>query len=91
MKGYGERFKKIRQALNFSQGVMGEKIGLSSQGVSNIEKEKSFLGLSSLEKLLELNVNLNYLVGSKGEIFNSSDTSFKEKVKQVLKEEGIIS
>lgn len=92
MKGYGERFKKIRQALNFSQSEFGQKLGLSSQGVSNIEKEKSFLSLNSLEKLLEFNVNLNYLVGSIGEIFNEPyiDDCFKDKVRQVLKEEGIL-
>ncbi len=96
MKGIGERFKYIRQTLNYSQSAFGEKLGLSGQGVSNIEKEKSFLGLNSLEKLLYMGVNLNYLVGGIGEMFyseeeNDSNKSFEEKVIAVLKKEGIIN
>lgn len=92
MKGVGDRFKKIRQTLNLSQNEFGEKLGLSSQGISNIEKEKSFLSLSGLEKLLDMEINLNYLIGGHGEMFNSPSSfdSFKEKVKEVLRDEGII-
>lgn len=98
MSNAGERFKKIRQELNFSQQEFGQHLGLSSQGISNIEKNKSFLTLEKLQLLKNFNINLNYLIYGDGEIFtnklscilNPTQDELTTRIEEVLKLKGLI-
>lgn len=99
MTDIGDRFKKIRKLLKLSQPELGEKIGLSGQGVSNVERNKSFMTTQILTKLVvELNVNLNYLIAGVGEPILSGQQKFEGDIKSsimqevecILKAKGII-
>lgn len=100
METQGSRIKKIRQALNFSQDKFGEIFGITKQFVSLLEKDKVFLNNDKLVKLLlDFDVNINYLLGGKGEMFNSKSgaaqyedvkASVMEEVRMMLRDEGII-
>ena len=101
----GKRFKNIRISLNLSQEAFGKEIGLSKSGISAVENEKTFVSLEILSTLLiDYNINMNYLVGGIGEMFNPTgsaaktgkkpngptDIEFKQKVIEILREEGLI-
>lgn len=93
MSTTGSRFKKIRTALNLSQEVFGQKIGLSKSGVSAVESNKTFVSLDILTTLfVDYNINLNYLVCGYGSMFNQKniEDDFTIKVKAVLRAEGLI-
>lgn len=97
MSNVGQRFKDIRQTLNFSQEKFGNELGISSQGISNIEKNKSFLTLEKLQSLKKFDINLNFLIYGTGEMFNSNAVQFEQnqkefaqKVRIILKQEGLI-
>ena len=80
MTTQGSRLKKIRQALNISQGEFGEIFGISKQFVSLIENDKTYLNNDKLVKLLlDYNVNLNYLLGGIGEMFNANAKQFEQE------------
>lgn len=81
MTTIGNRFKTIRTSLHILQDEMGAQIGLSKQGVSNIEKDKSFMSPIVLSKLaIDLKVNLNYLIAGVGSMFIQSDDEIIKKV-----------
>ena len=70
-------------------------LGISKQFYSNIETDRTLLNNEKLVLLFkDYNVNLNYLLGGFGDLFNDSKTSFEDdftkKVKLVLKNEGLI-
>lgn len=90
----GQRFKEIRQALKLSQDDFGAELGLSSQGVSNIEKDKSFLALEKLQTLEKFNVNLNFLIYGIGQPFippkyNDVKDEIMKEVEEMLRKRGI--
>jgi transcriptional regulator with XRE-family HTH domain len=94
----GERLKEIREYLRLSQEELGSQIGLTKSGISCVEKNKSFMSKEVLSKLIiDLNVNLNYLVAGIGEMFisdkNTKDEDFDKKVEQkvteLLKKHGL--
>lgn len=97
MQTIGERLKTIREYLRLSQEDFGGKIGLTKSGISGVEKNKSFMSKEILSKLIiDLDVNLNYLVAGKGEMFiseKSKDEDFDKKVEQkvheILKKQGL--
>lgn len=93
----GQRFRKIRMALNLSQEVFGKNIGLSKSGISAVENDKTFVSLEILSTLfINYDINLNYLVTGSGSMFNKqqenfdSSENFADKVRKILKEEGLI-
>lgn len=98
MNNTGQRFKEIRQHLALSQQEFGSKLGLTSQGISNIEKNKSFLTLEKLQALKFFNINLNYLIYGEGEMFittlihstQSNHPDMEKVMLQLLKKNGII-
>ena len=47
----GKRIKQLRQDLNLTQFVLGEKIDINQRQVAQIESGKSFPSLSTLVKL----------------------------------------
>lgn len=94
MTSQGKRLKNIRSALNLTQEQFGKALGISKQFYSNIETDRTLLNNEKLVLLFkDYNVNLNYLVGGIGQIFNSKttiDDEFTAKVKTILKNEGLI-
>ncbi|MDO5436683.1 MAG: helix-turn-helix transcriptional regulator [bacterium] len=95
METQGSRLKKIRQLLDLSQADFGEKIGVSKQYISNLEADRNFLNNEKLVSLLvDLNVNINYLLDGRGEVFipenEDSDEVLTRKVRAILKNEGLI-
>ena len=70
MSTQGIRIKKIRQALSLSQEEFGSFFEITKQYVSLLEKDKTFLNNEKLTILVEkFNVNLNWLIAGKGEMF----------------------
>ena len=96
METQGQRIKKIRQALNLSQESFGKIFDIGKQFVSLLEKDKTQLNNDKLVKLLfDYNVNINYLLGGMGSMFNTPQFEqvkgeLLAEVRQMLKEEGII-
>ncbi len=74
MQTFGEKLKEIRIYLRLSQQDFGIKIGLSKQGVSKVENNQSFMSKEVLNRLIvDLNVNLNWLIADIGEMFITKD------------------
>ncbi len=96
MSTQGQRLKKIRLELNLSQDELGKKLGVSKQYVSNIEADRNVLNNEKLVCLLsDFNININYILAGLEEPFISAKTSitddFRQNVKIILKEEGLIA
>lgn len=98
METFGNRFKKIRQLKDLKQEEIARVLGLTKQSISNIENDKTFVSKDVLCKLvIDLNVNLNYLIAGKGlmflsdsEISTTSKTEIAQEVEKILKDKGII-
>lgn len=96
----GKRLKQIRQALGLSQDGLGAVLGISKQFYSNIETDRTKLNNEKLVLLCtEYDVNINYLLCGKGEMFIGQDKTdhtkidevqFRKLFKQCMKEEGFI-
>lgn len=85
METTGQRFKKIRTALNLAQDDFGNKIGLSKSAISAVENDKSFISIEIQRTLfMDYNINLNWLVCGAGEMFNAPQY---EDVKDVILKE----
>lgn len=95
METQGQRIKKIRQSLNLSQEEFGKIFDIGKQFVSLLEKDKTQLNNDKLVKLLfDYNVNINYLLGGFGNMFNPPKfEDVKEEilteVNRMLKERGL--
>ena len=95
METQGQRIKKIRQALDLSQEKFGEIFEIGKQFVSLLEKDKTQLNNDKLVKLLlDYNVNINYLLGGFGSMFNPPKfedvkTEILSEVNKMLKERGL--
>lgn len=85
MTTQGQRIKKIRQALGLSQEQFGVIFDIKKQFVSSLEKDKTFLNNDKLVKLLvDFNVNINYLLAGKGNMFNAPQ--YEDVKGEILKE-----
>lgn len=85
MSTIGNRFKKIRQELKLSQELFGAKLGMSKSGISAVENDKVFVSVDALRTLFfDLNVNLNWFISGKGEIFNTPE--FEDVKTDILRE-----
>ena len=89
MSSAGERLKKIRQELNLTQAEFGNNLGLTSQGISNIEKNKSFFTLDKMQQLQNFNINLNYLVYGCGGIFIRTEPASEKGNQNTISEEAV--
>lgn len=78
------RFKEIRNALNKSQKDIGDKLGLSNSGISNIENGVRSVTDKHIKLLVAaFNVNENWLRTGHGEMFvESSDTVIDQLVSE---------
>jgi len=87
----GERIRKRRQAMKLTQQELGKALGLTSQHISAIEKDKRAPSLASLAKMAEeLGVSIDYLLtGREGLITDTipaikADKKLKLEVKKSL-------
>ena len=70
------RFKQIREKLNLSQEEMGEAIGITRSGISNIESGKRSVSERHIKLLHSAyNINEHWLRTGEGEMFNPTNTS----------------
>lgn len=69
-----ERFKELRSFLNLSQEQMGEAIGLSKSGISNIESGARNVTEKHIKLLsITFNVNEDWLRLGNGQMFAEND------------------
>lgn len=69
-----ERIKKIRETLNLTQQQLAEKFGVKPAFISNVENNRKSLSKKHLRTLLvDYNVNINYILSGKGEMFITKD------------------
>lgn len=92
----GEKIKQLRQSLNLSQDEFGAIFNIQKQMVSSLEKNKLKLNNEKLELLCsEYNVNINWLLCGKGEMFNAPENTAPDKsevekiVEEYLKKKGL--
>jgi transcriptional regulator with XRE-family HTH domain len=66
----GERFKKIREDLGFTQAQLAEVLGITQPQLSRFEKGVNSISLEILAKVLEIDpkYNINWLVTGQGEM-----------------------
>lgn len=85
----GERIRLIRDALKLSQKALGKILSLHPSFISAAENNNKFLSREKLIYLLvNYNVNINYILAGKGEMFltdNSEQPS--DKLRKIIKEE----
>ena len=94
-----ENLQKLRKTLILGQKDFAVKLGINPLTYANYERGERKPPYEMLIKLSDdFDVNLNWLINDKGEMFNTKETQFensKEEMKQivldVLKEKGIIS
>lgn len=87
----GERIRKRRQVMKLTQQELGKELGLTSQHISAIEKDRRTPSLASLAKIAEeLGVSVDYLLtGREGVITGAipaikADKKLKLEVKKAL-------
>ncbi|MFA6989575.1 MAG: helix-turn-helix transcriptional regulator [Candidatus Gastranaerophilaceae bacterium] len=91
----GFRLKKIRQELNITQQDLADKLGITKANVSKVENDNGSFSSEILNKLLvDLNLNINYLLAGIGEPFLtkehlSKDDELYTKFKEFMKQEGL--
>ena len=96
---YVKRIKELRESLGLSVPKLAERINIKARTIVSYEAGR----IPSLEFAAQLykvyNVNLNWFVSGKGEMFNGQDKTdhtgideaqFKKLFKQCMKEEGFI-
>lgn len=63
----GERIREARRQQNMTQGELGERVGLSTAAISEIERGVVRTSLSNLERLARaLGVSLEHLLRDDG-------------------------
>lgn len=98
MTTMGVRLKKIREALHLKQSELGAVFDCSYAFISAVENDKSKLSVENLIKLLvKYDVNINYVLAGKGEMFNQEEfkkedmnTWFRKMLDDELKRKGLI-
>ena len=78
LKAIGERIKKQRKNLNLTQETLAEKMDVSIQMVSNLERGNKAIKIDNLMKLCEiLNVSTDYILLGENKSGKSTDLSEK--------------
>ena len=92
---YSDNLKKLIFELRMSARELADKIGVSAGSIQNYEAHKREPNFEFIEKLhRDLNVNLNWFVSGKGEMFIKEEKSvvkidkdeFRELFKECMKE-----
>jgi transcriptional regulator with XRE-family HTH domain len=93
MSKQSERLKDLRFALKLNQSQLGKKLGIKGQSISSAEKGLSNLSNDNLAKLIvEFNVNINWLLTGRGDMFTDDETQeqkIESQVKKVLDKYGL--
>lgn len=93
---YIENLKKIRQHYKLSVAKMAEKLDMSAGTLTGYERGVRTPTVPFFILLYEkLNVNLNWLVSGKGEMFNAPtyeqvEDELTQKVEAILKKNGLM-
>jgi transcriptional regulator with XRE-family HTH domain len=84
---FGVRVRNIRKSLNLTQKDFSEKLNMSIQTLSDIERSKTYPCYDFFYNLLKKHrVSLNYLLLGEGNMFLPLDKSSSEKKHFGLKE-----
>lgn len=88
MAEYGEKLKQIRQSLLLKQEEFAMALEMKPRAYAAYERNENKPPLFMLEMLCnDYDVNLNWLISSKGEMFNRKQpANLKEEIKQAVKE-----
>ena len=87
----GARFKKLREYFELSQEKFSQKLNITQQTYSLIEKGKRLPNFKIIQILLDdFKVNLNWLVGNRGNMFREPIESL-EQYQKASKELRMIS
>lgn len=82
------RLKLLRKNLGLTQAEFAKKLGISQNFLSSIERGERKISSELCLSLIELNVNLNWLIADKGSMFCSSTVpdldSLSEEVLSLL-------
>jgi len=84
---YSENLKKLRFELKLSARELAEKLGVSTGSIQNYEVGKREPNYNFMLLLCELlNVNLNWFVTGKGEMFNNTNEALKNELRSEFEE-----
>lgn len=95
-KMIAENLQKLRKALTFGRKEFAVKLGINPLTYANYERNERKPPYEMLIKLSDdYNVNLNWLINDKGEMFNkqqpsTSNDELEQKVVEVMKKYGVI-
>ena len=92
-KKVGERIKELRQKANLTQAELADKMGFTSQTVSNWESGSREPDISALAKLSSLfNVSLDYLLlGKEEETIGLDDMDAEKRLSMLIKKDDVIN
>jgi transcriptional regulator with XRE-family HTH domain len=81
MNHIGERIKKKRELLNLQLNDLAKKVGISSSGLSQIEKMKAFPSLFTLKSIADnLHTTVGELIGENETLTNNPMVKADEKL-----------
>ncbi len=94
---FAENLKKIRNELGLSVAKFAEKLEMSANTLTNYEQNRRAPSLNLFVQLdKKVDVNLNWLVSGKGNMFNQSSKEtertceLEDKIVEVMKKYGVI-
>lgn len=88
MPTQGKRLKNIREKLKLNQTEFADKLNIKSQSVWKAEKNINKLSNDNLFNLVsQFNINLNYLISGKGEMFINETIQPSEELRAMFQEE----
>ncbi len=98
LKMYAQKIKQIRSELNLSVAKLAQKINIPQRTVSAYERNERTPSIEFLAQMcIVLNINANWFLANKGEMFNppvSDICQFKDEllseVRAMLIQEGVI-
>jgi transcriptional regulator with XRE-family HTH domain len=87
----GDRIKELRQKANLTQAELADKMGFTSQTVSNWESGSREPDISALAKLSSLfNVSLDYLLlGKEEETIGLDDMDAEKRLSMLIKKDDV--
>ncbi|CAH1856226.1 helix-turn-helix domain-containing protein [Convivina praedatoris] len=81
----GERVRYFRKINNFTQKDLGERAGLSSQTISNIEREYTGLSSDDAKKIAKaFNITVSQLLGDNSTNSKSDYIDLKDAEHEIL-------